>query len=224
VVVLVIGVCVACASTAKREDASRTAELNVTKRRASTQIGAGDYAGAVSSLETLVKATPKDEQVYTMLGDAYRGLGDYANAVKNYEQAIRINYGDYQPHLKLGTLLMEKGKTGRALTEFEISVKYGDADPLVHYNYGLALDDLGRRKEALEQWRIARAAEPNNARFVAAVGIGLTGVDDPAAVAAFAPRRGLHNDAAFYNNYALALGRVGDNARRARILRAAPSA
>jgi tetratricopeptide (TPR) repeat protein len=41
----------------------------------------------------------------------------------------------------------------------------------------------------------------------------LTGVDDPAAVAAFARAEelGLHNDAAFYNNYALALERVGDN-------------
>lgn len=211
--VVVVALVASCASTSKHQDASRDAEMNATKRRASTEIGAGDYAGAVHSLEALVKAAPKDEQAFAMLGDAYRGLGDFANAVKSYEQAIRLNYGDYEPHLKLGTLLMEHRKTGRALTEFEIAMKFGDGDPLVHYNYGLALDELGRQKEALVQWRIARDIEPTNTRYVAAVGIGLTGVDDQSAVESFARAEelGLRNDASFYNNYALALERVGDN-------------
>lgn len=203
---------VSCASAAKQQSAEENAELNKLKRRASLQISAGEYAEAVRSLESLVKTTPKDEQAYTMLGDAYRGVGDFANAVKNYEQAIRIDYGDYQPHLKLGTLLMENNKTGRALTEFEIAMKFGDADPLVHYNYGLALNDLGRKPEALVQWRAASKMDPDNAEFVAAVGIGLTGVDDPAAIQAFARAEELGmNSAAFSNNYALALERVGEN-------------
>ncbi len=211
--VVAVSLVASCASTSKHQDASRDAEANATKRRASTEIGAGDYAGAVRTLETLTQAASKDEQAFAMLGDAYRGLGDFVNAVKSYEQAIRINYGDYEPHLKLGTLLMEHGKTGRALTEFEIAMKFGDSDPLVHYNYGLALDELGRQKEALVQWRIARDMEPTNARYVAAVGIGLTGVDDKSAVESFARAEGmgLRNDASFYNNYALALERVGDN-------------
>ena len=216
-------VVMSCASTSKRKDASQNAELNAIKRRASLQIGAGDYAEAVRSLESLTKSLPKDDQAFTMLGDAYRGLGDFSNAVKSYEQAIRINYGDYQPHLKLGTLLMENGKTGRALTEFEVAMKYGDTDPLVHYNYGLALDDLGRRKEALVQWRIARDVDPENPMFVAAVGIGLTGVDDEGAVKSFARAEelGLKNDADFYNNYALALERVGDDSNAERYFRSA---
>ncbi len=201
----------ACASAPKQ--AGGDAELNATKRRAALQIGAGDYAGAVRSLESYLEAQPKDDQALVMLGDAYRGLGDFNQAVKNYEQAIRIDYGDYRPHLKLGTLLMENGKTGRALTEFEVAMKYGDGDPLVHYNYGLALHDLGRGKEALAQWRAARDMEPDNADFVAAVGIGLTGVDDESAVEAFrnAESLGKSRDGDFCNNYALALERVGDN-------------
>ncbi|HXV14495.1 MAG TPA: tetratricopeptide repeat protein [Candidatus Krumholzibacteria bacterium] len=191
------------------------ADLNAIKRRASLQIGAGDYAEAVRSLQSYLKSQPKDDQAYAMLGDAYRGLGDFANAVKSYEQAMRIDYGDYQPHLKLGTLLMENGKTGRALTEFEVAMKFSDGDPLVYYNYGLALHDLGRTKEALPQWRAALELEPDNPDFVAAVGIGLTGVDDQAAVEAFhkAETLGQRRDGDFCNNYALALERVGENAR-----------
>jgi tetratricopeptide (TPR) repeat protein len=133
--------------------------------------------------------------------------------VKAYEQAIRIEYGDYAAHLKLGVVLMEQGKTGRALTEFEVAVKYGGGDPLTHYNYGLALNELGRKPGALEQWRLASEIQPDNAAFAAAVGIGLTGVDDSAAVECFAraERLGMKDSAAFDNNYALALERVGDN-------------
>ncbi len=202
-----------CASTASSKDDDRAAALNAAKKRASLQLGAGDYAGAVASLAAIVKSAPKDEQAFTMLGDAYHGLGDLTNAVKSYEQAIRINYGDYRPHLKLGTLLMENGKTGRALTEFEIAMKHGDDDPLVHYNYALALNELGRKKEALAQWRAAREMEPNNPVYAAGVGIGLTGVDDKGAVEAFARAEelGMRNDASFDNNYALALERVGEN-------------
>jgi tetratricopeptide (TPR) repeat protein len=210
---IVLGLAASCASTAAQESASENADLNAAKRRASVQLGAGDYAGAASTLEALLKSVPKDDQVYTMLGDAYRGLGDFANAVKSYEQAIRLDYGDHLPHLKLGTLLMENGKSGRALTEFELAIKFGATDPLVHYNYGLALNDVGRKKEALAQWKVARDMEPNNARFVAAVGIGLMGVDDEAAVNSFARAEelGLKDDAAFCNNYALALESVGSN-------------
>ena len=203
----------ACASTAREESAAQDAELNAGKRRASLQIRAGEYAEAARALESVVRQAPKDDQAFTMLGDAYRGLGDYANAVKSYEQAMRINYGSYPPHLKLGILLMENGKTGRALTEFEEAMKFGADDPLVHYNYALALHELGRGKEALEHWRIAREAEPDNAAYVAGVAIGLVGVDDDEAVKQFARagEMGIAKDGRYYNNYGLALERVGRN-------------
>ncbi len=208
-----IAAVVACSTASQSKGADVDAQLNAQKRRASLQIAAGEYADAVRTLETYVKSVPKDDQAFTMLGDAYRGLGDFSRAVKNYEQAMRVDYGDYQPHLKLGTLLMENGKTGRALTEFELAMKFGGDDPLVHYNYGLALHELGRNQEALAQWRIAREMEPDDAEFVAAVGIGLTGVDDKKAVESFAQaeRLGLKGNASFDNNYALVLERVGDD-------------
>lgn len=214
VAVLAAALATACASTAKEQSSAQDAELNAAKRRASLQIRAGEYADAVRSLQSVVRQAPKDDQAYTMLGDAYRGAGDFANAVKSYEHAMRINYGDYQPHLNLGILLMEHGKTGRALTEFEEAMKFGADDPLVHYNYGLALHDLGRGKEALSQWRLARDAEPENPVYIAGVAIGLVGVDDEEAVKQFARagELGVRKDGLYYNNYALALERVGRHA------------
>ncbi|HEX5131024.1 MAG TPA: tetratricopeptide repeat protein [Candidatus Krumholzibacteria bacterium] len=199
-------------SSAPVDGSSQSPEINRAKHRAAVQLEAGEYESAVGTLEALALKTPRDDQVLVMLADAYRGLGQFDNAVKNYEQAIRIDYGDHLSHLKLGTWLMENGKTGRALTEFEVAVKFGNDDPLAHYNYGLALYELDRRGEALEQWRRARELDPASAEYAEAVGIGLAGVDDRAAVQAFAEAEGLGRDGGkFYNNYALALERVGRN-------------
>ncbi len=203
-----------CASSARRETQEQDALASETRQRAADMLVARQFEDAVAVLEPLARESPKDDQVFTMLGDAYRGAGDFDRSVKAYEQAIRIEYGDYLPHLKLGVVLMEHGKTGRALTEFEVAVKYGGTDPLTHFNYGLALSELGRKPTALEQWRLASEIQPDNAAFVAAVGIGLTGVDDSAAVECFGRAELLGMDgAAFDNNYALALERIGDNDR-----------
>jgi len=216
---------VASCASAPPDNSAQTDALNAAKRRAAVQLEAGEYAAAVRTLETLSADVPRDDQVFMMLGDAYRGLGEYQPAINGYEQAIRIDYGDYLPHLKLGTWLMENGKTGRALTEFEVAVKYGAGDPLTHYNYGLALHELGRRDEALVQWRLARDLDPANAEFVEALGIGLTGVDDAAALAYFEEAAQLgRSGAAFDNNYALVLERVGRQEEARRRFQAAAAA
>jgi Tfp pilus assembly protein PilF len=219
---LVSAFVLSCSSAPSQKESSTNPDLNAVKHRASRQIDGKQYDDAVRTLQGYVTQVPKDDQAFTMLGDAYRGKGDFANAVKSYEQAIRLEYGDYLPHLKLGTLLMENGKTGRALTEFEVAIKFGSNDPLTHYNYGLALNELGRKKEALAEWRTAREMEPDNPEFVAAVGMGLAGVDDDAAVKNFqrAAELGM-KEASFCNNYALALERVGKNSDAQQWFRAA---
>lgn len=222
IVLLALALCVAACASAPPGGAEQTAALNAGKRRAAVQLEAGEYAAAATTLEALTAGAPRDDQIFTMLGDAHRGLGGFEEAIRAYEQAIRISYGNHIPHLKLGTWLMENGKTGRALTEFEVAVKFGNDDPLTHYNYGLALHELGRRDEALVQWRVARDLDPRNADIAEAVGIGLTGVDDEAAVASFAEAETMGKKTGpFFNNYALALERAGDHERAGRYFVAA---
>jgi Tfp pilus assembly protein PilF len=214
---------VSCASSAPQPDTA--AQFNAGMHRAAAELEAGQYPQAVQTLELLSRDAPKNEDVFVMLGDAHRGAGEIDAAIKSYEQAIRIAYEDHSAHLKLGTLLMEHGKTGRALTEFQVAVKFGPDDPLAHYNYGLAFYELGRKQEALVQWRIAQDIAPANADIVAAVGMGLAGVDDKAAVDCFerAEVLGAHG-AAFCNNFGLALERVGRNQEAEKWLRVAATA
>jgi len=214
--------CLACASTARRESEAQDVSRNEARQKGAALIEAGAYADAATELEALTRAMPKDDQAFVMLGDAYRGTGDFARSVAAYEQAIRLDYGDYLAHRKLGVVLMENGKTGRALTEFEVALRFGKDDALSHYNYGLALHELGRPAEALTQWKLARELEPENAEFAEAMGIGLAGVDDAASLEAFrdAERLGA-KDAAFSNNYGLALERMHKDADAEQWFRAA---
>jgi len=183
---------------------------NHQRKRASLLMEAELYAEAAATLDSLTRAFPRDDDLWVALGDAHRGAGEFEPAMKSYEQAIRLNYGAYEPHMKLGTLLMENGKTGRALTEFEVAVKYSDRDAMARYNYGLALYEMGRKSDALEQWQAASELDPASARMAEATAIGWSGVNDSTAAAHFARALELGaNEAAFHNNYALVLERLG---------------
>jgi superkiller protein 3 len=205
--VLLVG---ACGPPQVSDDPEKLAtEINTAKQQASVMLDDGDYESAMKTLEPLAKRSVKDEQVYTMLAGAQWKLGQYDDAIKNYEEAMRLDYTDVVTHVELAQLLMEMGKTGRALTEFELAVQYGDRDPLPYYNYGLALFDLGRKKDALVQWESAYALDKTNPIYAEAMGIGLSGDDDEAALPYFELADTLGADTpAFHNNYGLLLQRL----------------
>jgi Flp pilus assembly protein TadD len=220
VVVLLLA---SCSQSARVPDAAERADrLNDAKTEASELLGAGEYHRAARVLESLSEEASGDHQVFVMLGDAYARIDRYDDAVAAYESALRLAYSNHEAHLKLATLLMEHGRVGRALTEFDLAIRYGDREPLTHYNYGLALREMGRQEDALAEWRRAHEMDPGDPRFAEAVGIGLAGVDDTAAVEHFERAGALGAaDASFHNNYGLALQRLGRTAEAADQFRAA---
>jgi Flp pilus assembly protein TadD len=185
-------------------------KTNAVKQQASVLIEERNYQAAVDILEPFAARGVKDPQVYSMLARSQWKLGWHDDAIKNYEDAMRLDYSDVIAHIELAQLLMEIGKTGRALTEFELAVQYGKRDPLPYYNYGLALCDLGRKKDALAQWDIAYSLDKNDPIYAEAVGIGLSGDDDAAALPFFERADTLGADTpGFHNNYGLLLQRLG---------------
>ena len=188
----------------------RAARLNDQKSRAAALVADGRYRAALEVLEPLAAAASADYQVFVLSGDAHAALDEFDDAVAAYESALRLSYGSHEAHLKLATLLMKHERVGRALTEFELAIRYGDREALTHYNYGLALREMGRDEEALDEWRRAHEIDPGEARYAEAVAIGLTGVDDEAAVAHFEKAAALGADSpSFHNNFGLALEKLG---------------
>lgn len=60
-------------------------------RQAQERIEAGDYAQAVSALETAVEKAPENADVWNFLGFANRKLGNYDAAATAYEKALSID-------------------------------------------------------------------------------------------------------------------------------------
>jgi Flp pilus assembly protein TadD len=199
-----------CSSVSRDNSPYKNRVMEAQHRRAMAYLELKQYSAAAAVLDSLTREKPTDPDLFELLGDAHRSAHHVDAAIKAYEQTIRLNYGAYTPHMKLGTLLMENGKTGRALTEFELAVKASDRDVLARYNYGVALWETGRRDEALVQWQTAAGIDNTNVRVAQALAMGYSGVNDSTAVAQFEHARELGaDDAAFHNNYALVLDRLG---------------
>ena len=195
---------------------AKAADAGGDKQRARDLIDQKQYQAAVDILVPLSKSSQNDPQIHAMLGESYWKLGRYEAAVRSYEAALRLDYSDADVHSDFAEMLMEMGKVGRALTEFELAIRSGDRDPLSRYNYGLALYQFGRRDAALAQWQLAYSAEPQNAKYAEAMGIGLTGNNDAEALHYFEQAADLGADgASFHNNFGvllLKLGRFSDAA------------
>jgi tetratricopeptide (TPR) repeat protein len=180
------------------------------KQEAHGLIAQGRFDEAIEILLPLSTTGPKDPQVHSMLAEAYWKTGARDRAVASFESALRLDYEDAVTHRAFGQLLMEMGKVGRALTEFQLAVEHDPRDALSHYNYGLALREFGRPVEALAQWEIAASLDPASATYAEALGIGLSGRDDTAALQHFERARELGaNGPSFHNNYGLLLLRMG---------------
>ena len=199
-----------CGGRGAKEGPGAVARMNDDKISAHDLLENGHFAEVVGILTPWAEEKVPDPQVYSMLAKAQWKLGNYDDAIANYEAAVRLDYSNTYAHLELAQILVEIGRTGRALTEFDLAIRTGERDPLPHYNYGLALYGMKRREEALEQWRMAYALDSRDPRYAEAVGIGLTGKDDEAALEYFEEADSLGADeAGFHDNFGLLLQRLG---------------
>lgn len=203
-----------CGGRSAQEGPGAVARMNGDKSTAHDLLDAGRFVDVVGILSPWAEAKVQDPQVYAMLARAQWKLRRYDDAIANYEQAVRLDYSDSYSHLELAQLLVEIGRTGRALTEFDLAIETGERDPLPHYNYGLALYGMNRREEALDQWRMAYSLDSSDPRYAEAVGIGLAGEDDKAALEYFEQAESLGaDDSGFHHNFGLLLQRLGDHLR-----------
>jgi tetratricopeptide (TPR) repeat protein len=211
---IVLALTMGCGGRSAQDRPGANARMNDDKMSAHDLVETGRFAEVVGILAPWAEARVQDPQIYAMLAKAQWKLRDYDSAIANYEEALRLDYSNTYAHLELAQLLLEIGRTGRALTEFELAIRTGDRDPLPHYNYGLALYGMNRRTEALDQWRMAYALDSRDPRYAEAMGIGLTGEDDRAALEYFEEAESLGADqAGFHHNFGLLLQRLGDYAR-----------
>jgi len=90
------------------------AEIAAEMAAARDHIAQADYWGAISALNNVVTAEPRDADAFNLLGFSYRKLRNYDVAERNYLRALRIDPGHKGALEYLGELYLETDRATKA--------------------------------------------------------------------------------------------------------------
>ena len=92
---------------------------NTDYTQAVARIKAGDYAGALASLQKVVAAEPNNADAYNYLGYSYRNLGRYDKSLASYRRALAIKPGHRGALEYLGELYLKTGALAKAQEQLD---------------------------------------------------------------------------------------------------------
>ena len=87
---------------------------NADYQTALTRIEAGDYQGAIPSLERAARARPEDADLLNLLGFTHRKTGQLDEAEGFYREALRLDPKHRGAHEYLGELHLQRGDLAAA--------------------------------------------------------------------------------------------------------------
>lgn len=138
---------------------------------------------AIAHFERALRADPADRFAHQRMGLIREGRNEIEQAITHYEKGILGTAPGYVGvKVNLGRLYNLSGRfeQTRALLE-PVADQAQGTERNAHVVLGTAYLRLNKPQEAIAQFRKAVAAEPANAGFQLALGIGLREIGDPAA-------------------------------------------
>ena len=130
---------------------------------------AGQYAPAVSLMQTYLRQHGDDVQVRAMLGDALMKLGRREEAESTIDEVLRLAPQMPRALWTKGELVRRSGQKN-AMHFFRLSAEGGDASAEIWAKYGQELLDAGKMEAAREYLGRAREGRLNDARTLAPLG------------------------------------------------------
>lgn len=149
--------------------------LNAALTQAKTQQDAGDFEGAVKTLEQAAQAGPKYDLVWFRLGDAYLAAGkkntdraaakdEFTKAVDSFKKAIEIKGTEGAYFNNMGEAYVRLGETDSAIKAYNDAAAVQPANAAQYYfNMGAVLTNSGKADEANTAFDKAIAADPTRA-------------------------------------------------------------
>ena len=165
-VCLIVSYCAASSAAASPQDAS------VIVSEAQHQFEAGNYSGAISTLQPLASSNSTNPDAYYWLGRGYYELRDYDNSIANLEKAVAISPKNSVYHDWLGRADGGKADVDRSFSfarkvkkEFQIAVSLDGSNlqarrDLEEFTLDAPWIVGGNKDEALEQADAIAAADP----------------------------------------------------------------
>ena len=119
-----------------------------------------DLQGAVSSLESAVKADPKQSQGHNLLGAAFARVGRGQEAIQQFERALDLDAANVNARYNLVLALVKAGQAEAAAGQIERVVDAFPKDAGLRNLWGELLTQQGKYREAIAQFDQALALDP----------------------------------------------------------------
>ncbi len=113
----------------------------------------------INSLESTLKADPKNLGVLIQLGDSYYDSKQFGPAIDRYSQALEIDPSNVNARVDLGTSYLSLGMSSQAIDAYKKALEIDPNKTQAHFNLGNALIDPSNpnanASDAIAEWNKA---------------------------------------------------------------------
>jgi tetratricopeptide (TPR) repeat protein len=119
----------------------------------------GEY---IEMLKERVSEAPKDQDLWTELGNAYFDNDQYGDAIAAYQRSLELDSGNANVWTDMGIMYRRIGEYSEALSAFERAIAEDPAHQMSRFNRGVVLFyDLEDRIGAFQSWDELAEMNPN---------------------------------------------------------------
>ncbi len=138
--------------------------LNALLKQAHDLEKAGNYDQAVTMLQPAAEQNPKEDVIWGMLGDGYRGAKKYPEAIDAYSKALAIKPDNAGYMSGLADAYAKSDQIDKAVQEYDAAAKAAPANAGVYYfNEGVVFTNKQKPDQAVAAFQKAITADPNKA-------------------------------------------------------------
>ncbi|MCX5659498.1 MAG: tetratricopeptide repeat protein, partial [Planctomycetota bacterium] len=141
--------------------------------------GKGDHAGAFKHFRESININPNFFDPHFNLGVALMRANNHREAAEQFDIASQLRPTSVDAHGNFGLALANLNQFDRAIRQYQQAISLsppGAASPRLHGNLANALLLRGDPARAIEHYRIALAAQPDNADLRGRLGLALASI------------------------------------------------
>ncbi|HEX5425614.1 MAG TPA: tetratricopeptide repeat protein [Candidatus Acidoferrales bacterium] len=148
-------------SDAPAKPAAKLTPTQVTELRADVLMAEKEYADAIHTYDSIVRANPKNAQVLDKMGVAYQQLLNLREAEKYYKKSAKADKTFASPVNNIGTVEYEKKHYKNAIKYYKKALKIRPDMATVYTNLGYAYFERKDYPNAIGSFRQALLIDPN---------------------------------------------------------------
>jgi|GEM_PF-6159673 len=140
---------------------TQTMDIEALVNSGRAYLEAGNYAEAITALETAAEQASDNSDAHFLLGQAYNQNGELSKAADEFRTVLELDPENAAAHHNLGVTYYQLQDLEAALEQFEQALSIEPDDPDSHYQLGatyltLALSGRGGGRNSRPPWSCER--------------------------------------------------------------------